>query len=262
MQVVRDNGSPFTSNIYSYSYAIDPSTNSTMPFSISQQNLLKSNVAYSIPAIVEPGHVYMPTYNSIATFTNGPIDLLDSFGTLTPTNENGARTVGGIAPGLNVSTYDNGGASGNEYAQLTPSPTVVQPIVWDDANINTYLKSQATGVTQSTVTSSGFLNFILGTFTVHGRTLTNFFVLTSFDGSKYYIINMIGGDANAIAAISPAGNSLRTGHITADGNFWYQNSIAAPTMVFAGLLKAPLAYISSLAVIPLPEIPILVPPLY
>lgn len=269
------NGAPFDCTISGYKYPASltansnyPSANLAMPSQINPGLITVAN-APVIPTFQNAGSIAFLTSTPVVAMAGfyvpaAPVDMFDDNGFIYHILGNSARGIAGIVPSQNIALYNNGAID----CLVNLLPTVGAPIIvtWDNATINTALQdagAAGTGLTRSTISPWGFLSFFLGTLTIAGRTLTNFVVLTSFDGLKYWLINMIPMDAAAIVSLSGAG-SARTAHISPDGTFMFQNSLQASIedKVFSGFFPASnILYVGGTPY-DLPTVPYLNPPYY
>ena len=258
---------PITTVISGWNYGIDLAANSNYPTTLgvlpSQINpkLIATAFAPIIPSFMFGGSVPQFNYDIYSGFyiPAAPVDMIDNNGLITHINGNSARQISGIAPGRNLALYNNGAID----CLVNLAPVVGAPIIitWDDATVNTTLQdagAAGTGLQRSTITPFGYLSFLLGNFTLAARLVTNPMILTSFDGTQYWGIAMTAGDAAATTALGGAG-SARTGHMTPDGLFWFQNSLQASIedKVFAGFITAlaPGLTMPIAGLIPMPNTP-------
>jgi hypothetical protein len=271
----------FPTFISSYQYNIDLNSNSNYPSTLGQ---LPPQINPRALTSVPTGTIFpMMKFGGIVTMLDkrrvteyykigaGNVQMIDSDGLILDLGPlpGGGSAVGGIGGGQ-FTPYNNGGGTHDQLGtySLPPNPSSLSfaAITWDDAIINTYMQSQFDFI-DSTVTPFGFLTFqfVAVPAVIAGRTfIRQPLVLTSYDGLRYWVINLVPGDADAALA-APIGNGVgaaRTGHITPDGTFWFQNSVSNSALIFSGTFPVPgITYLNGIP-IDLPYVPRLPQPLY
>jgi hypothetical protein len=274
----------FPTFISGYQYKIDlnsnsnyPATGGIMPPQINPIQLTNIPTGFSFPVIKIGGIVTMLDKKTMVDFYSGtgfpqPLNMIDNFGNLYGFGNvyTGQQKIGGIAQRFYTPFNATGGVltTGGLDQLATLFDGSGQPlitvfgIVWDNVTIDTFMHGSGNFIS-STITPFGFLTygFIATPFIVAGRTLNlQPLILTSFDGTKYWVINLVPGDAAAVTVVASAG-AARAGHITPDGTFWFQNSVAQPSMIFSGVFPLPgITYLNGIT-IDLPYVPRLEQPL-
>lgn len=240
----------------------------TIPFLGNTKRLLSAGPG--TPQYRWGGGVFMPKFNRAAVtcaLGNSGLDVGFVFddGTDIGSLDNfESRTMWGTVPGSNLFCETFGSGPGLAFFNGTSLSDI--PLSWDNASVETFMAANWGQFTKTL--SNGWLDW--HSFAANGNFVDNFgvshgncLILTSTDGSKYWIIDLLPADANAAIALG-SNDGLASAHMTPDGIVWFQSTttVGVSGLVFTNLVTQNFAPVRTAQLFPPARLPLNAPDVY